>query len=273
MKTRNNIDKIILILTLPIVILMTINSLIGLFTPGIYNETDSWLSQCTAQDISNLVFIAPVLLISALLSARGFRVSRFIWGGSILANIYSFLLYGFSIHQNRMFLIYCAILGLSVYAAVVFFADLNGRDYVSWFNDKLPIKKTSILLVSCGIFFAILWLSEIIPAMINNAPPAATTDYGLPVNPVHTIDISFTIPFLLISGIALLLKKEIALILAPTALILLTAVNINIFAYMTTSVVRGNSGNIPLVIFFSVLSVLSSIFSIFMLAKIKNSKL
>ena len=82
-------DKNFLYFTIPIVILMAICSAIGIWHQNLYfRETADWLAQCVGQDISNLFFVAPILLVSALYAAKGNRTAKIIWIGAMITNIY-----------------------------------------------------------------------------------------------------------------------------------------------------------------------------------------
>ncbi len=63
--------RAILYFTLATVILMAITSLGGLFYHNTYSrETALWIAQAAGQDVINLAFIVPVLLVSAIVARR-----------------------------------------------------------------------------------------------------------------------------------------------------------------------------------------------------------
>ena len=67
------------------------------------------------QDCANLP-VAGVLLWSALLLRRGSGRALFIWLGCLLYFVYTFTIFAFSVHFNRIFLAYVAVLRASFHA-------------------------------------------------------------------------------------------------------------------------------------------------------------
>src|SRR5688572_782411 len=113
--------RIIWLLTIPLFAGVVVSSLMGLYTPSFYNqETVNWEIQCRGQDIVDLFIVAPVLLISALLAARGIKIAFLVWAGTNLYLAYTFLIFSFAVHFNNLFLIYCLNLGLAVYSLLFF---------------------------------------------------------------------------------------------------------------------------------------------------------
>ena len=116
-------DKNILYFTIPIVILIIICSGTGIWYDKLYfRETVGWLSQCVGQDISNLFFVSPILLVSAFYASKGNKIAKIIWIGTMMINIYTYVIYSFGVHFNFLFHVYCLILGLSIFSALIFFS-------------------------------------------------------------------------------------------------------------------------------------------------------
>jgi len=197
MKTFSN-SKFILAWSLPIALLVIIASLFGLFDPAIYaKETANWAMQAKGQDIGNLIAVV-MLLISGLLFSRGSYRSGLVWLGTLLYLVYAYIVYAVAVHLNALFLVYVAVLGLSSYAIVF---TINGlRTY------GLKPPRTSILrlagytLGAIGVLFTLLWLSELIPALLAGEVPRTITEAGLWVNPIHVIDLAIVLPAFIITS-------------------------------------------------------------------------
>jgi hypothetical protein len=103
-------------LTLPLAGLGFLASVLGILVDGVYrNETDIWAAQATGQDIANLVAF-PVLVALALVARRGSLRAYLACTGLLSYSAYTYALYAFDIRFGRLFLVYVAIYGLSVYA-------------------------------------------------------------------------------------------------------------------------------------------------------------
>src|SRR6185295_17406390 len=98
---------------------MAVASAAGVFLPDIYaHETASWAAQGVGQDIVNLLVVFPAVLVSAYLMARGSVRGLLVWLGLLIYVIYSYVLYAFFVHFNRLFLVYVSVLGLAFWAFV-----------------------------------------------------------------------------------------------------------------------------------------------------------
>ncbi|HEY5690672.1 MAG TPA: hypothetical protein VIS49_04365 [Cyclobacteriaceae bacterium] len=115
------IDKVILTLSLPLAVLIILVSCAALIIPDLYSaETVNWQSQTIGQDLVDLILVAPILLVTSIFVARNEKIVMLVWGGILLYIIYTYLLYCFEVHFNRLFIIYCICLGLSFYAFIYF---------------------------------------------------------------------------------------------------------------------------------------------------------
>ncbi len=257
--TSDNQNKIILFLSLPIAILVTIVSYTGLFFPDTYaKETANWAAQAVAQDIIDLFLIIPFLLISSWLGFKKNRIALLLWSGVLIYLIYTFVIYCFAVHFNQLFIVYCLVLGLSFYAFLYFLLSQIKEPIASWYSEKIPVKTVGIFLMILSGLFYLLWLSEIIPAIFSNTSPATIIETGLLVNPVHALDLSVVLPGFMIVGILLLKKNPLGLLLAPAVLTFCILMDITIGTLMIVMNMRGIETDLSL----TVIMVLLALFTL-----------
>ena len=72
-----------------------------------------------------------------------------------------------------------------------------------------------------AVFFALLWLSEIVPDLLAGRPSTSAATYDVPTNPVHVLDLALFIPAVFTSGLLLLRRHRIGYASAPGSLIFL----------------------------------------------------
>ena len=251
----------ILNFTLPIVILMVITSSIGIWYQKIYiGETTAWLSQSVGQDIANLFFMVPVLLISSILASKNYRRAKLIWAGAMVTNIYAFAIYCFALHFNFLFLAYCAVLGLSVYSLLYFGRNHFKEDFAGWFSQKVPTKSIGVFLIVIAGLFLTLWLSIDIPATINNKASQEIVKNGLMINPVHVLDYSFYLPLTIISGILIIKKKSPGYFLAPVVLVFSICTNVNIISLTVVGYYKNVVETLNLVFIFLLITLICLLF-------------
>ncbi len=209
--------------------LIVVVSLVGLFTPGFYGtETPNWRAQSVGQDFIDLFLIAPCLLITSILKYRGNKIAQMLWGGVVLYLTYTFAVYCFDVHFNKLFIIYCVILGLSFYSSIGFLLFQKKDNPEILFKKNAAATTTGIYFILIGVLFCILWLMDIVPAIIHNYTPKTLLDAGLATNPVHVLDLSVFLPAIFLTGVFLLRKNNMANTIAPSLLMFFVLMDITI---------------------------------------------
>lgn len=221
-------------------VLVAITSVAAILNPDTYSrETLAWRVQVEIQDWFDLLVLTPFLIGSALLAKRGSRTGTFVLGGSLMYAAYNMAIYAFAVHFNRFFIAYCVSLGLSVLALVLLFARWKPDQARDWFRPEGGRKFPAVVLVVLGLAFLGLWLSELVPASIRNAPSQTLVDVGLPTNPVHALDLSVTLPLLIFAGVALWQGRPSGYLLAPMVLVFAVMTDASIIAIILYSNANG----------------------------------
>jgi hypothetical protein len=244
-----------LFFTISLALLVIVTSLGGLFLGNLYSrEIAPWVAQCFGQDIIDLLIIVPTLLISASSMRKGIRPALFVWLGTTAYLIYTFIIYCFAVHFNSFFLVYCAVLGLSVYATITTVAAMNFAELQVWFDEKRSVRLASGFLFMLAVVFALLWLREIIPAMIHHEIPQGTKEAGLLTNPVHVLDLSIVLPGFVIASILLRRRHRVGYLLAPVLLVFAALMSATIGGLMIVMVLKGITASFGLISVFALLT-------------------
>jgi hypothetical protein len=271
MKERSERQNYFLIFTLPIVLLILVCSGTGILQPDFYGkETSDWIAQCMGQDFSNVFYVAPILLITSFLSSKGDRIAKIIWAGTMITNIYTYILYCFDVHFNGLFHFYCMILCLSVYSFLFFCSKHFSLDFTTWFERTAPVKAVGSFLLFIAAAFYFLWLLQSLPAAITGGVPAGVAADALPTNPVHVLDYSFFLPLVVISGVLIFRKKRLGYFLAPMMLVFGLITNGNIISLTLVTMARSGTNALPLVCAFTVFSLTDLLFLTVYLRKAKR---
>ena len=102
-------------------------------------------------------------------------------------------------------------------------------------------------ILRTGVLFALLWLSEIIPATISEQAPPSLETAGLIVNPIHVIDLAAVLPGMIVIGALALRGNETGLFLIVPTLVFSVLMGASIIAAMALIVGRNTSGLVPMV--------------------------
>jgi hypothetical protein len=227
-------------LSIVAVLLAIAGNIISLFIPSIYADlTPVFFPQAIAQDIASLVFVSPAWLILAILAIRGSLRAYLLWLGVLTFTVYNYVIYTFSVPFGPLFLLWVAVLGLSLYALIGGVVSIDHKTVKSSFKGQRVITFVAWFLMIVAILFALLWLSEDIPALLSGKTPQSVIDMAIPTNPVHILDLGFFLPAVIITGTMLLKQKPISYTLAPAFIVFLVLTGIPILITPIIQSIRG----------------------------------
>ncbi len=222
-------------LTVPIAALLAIAAASGVFIKGIYRDTPYFVAQAVGQDLISLTVVLPFLIITATLTRRGSRRARLLWLGALVYLVYTYTIAAFEVNFNRLFLVYVALLGCSLYALIGGLLTADMAQTRTCFTEKTPVKAVSIYLAVLVVLFYSLWLKEIIQALITGEIPQSIRDNGTPTNAVHVLDLAWILPACGITAVRLWRKEALGYTLAGailTFVVLLILAILSMVLYM-----------------------------------------
>ena len=250
--------RTIIVLSWLIAPLLAAASACGLLVPATYaREVPYYAVQGLGQDAFDLFVVLPALLLCLQGLKRGWRPAWHIWGGLILYLIYTFVIYTFSLYFNILFLVYCAILGLSVYAALVFFTGLRPETLLDAYGPKARVKVPAMLLLVIAAMFCMIWLQEDIPALLSGQLPPSVKAQGLRTNAVHILDLALVLPGMVITAVALLRRKAIGFVFAPTLVLFSATMALSIAALALAMKLKAQTADWGVTVMFCVLALVS----------------
>jgi hypothetical protein len=268
---RNGHLKLITILTIILAISLTVVSYFGAFVPTTYErEVASLAAQGVGQDLVDLFFVVPMLLIALLFMYKNKKSAYLIFSGTVFYVLYSFFVYCFGVHFNNLFLLYCLTLGTSLYLFISVIVRISDMEIQIWFSDKLPVKSIGVFFIVIALMFYTLWLKDVVPAILNHTIPASVSDYNLLVNPVHVLDIAIALPGLIVTAVLLFRKNRFGLLFTPIFLVFIIILTIALAAMVIVVQQRGISNEGSVAGIFIFLAMISSVFLGLFLRRLKN---
>lgn len=206
---------------------------------GIYGrETAAFVDQAIAQDLVNLSLAAPATLLLAWLAWRGSLRASLLWTGVLTFTVYNYVIYTMSIHVGPLYLAWVAVLGLTFWSLVGGLRALRPTTVAARLAGA-PYRVVGWYLVVVAAAFTMLWISDIVPAMVDGRVPQGAVDLGLPSSPVHVLDLAFFLPATIAIGRLVLLRRSIGLMLAPAAIVFLVMTGLPILVTPLVTLARG----------------------------------
>ena len=266
--------NVFLLLSVLLTVFIVIVSYAGLYIPDTYiNETVNWRAQALGQDMIDLILIVPLLLVTSWLAYKNNLIAYLLWGGIIIYIIYTFVLFSFAVHFNYLFVIYCLTLGLAFYTFLYFLFFQINKPISNLIVEKIPAKTIGFFLIILSGLFYLLWLSEILSAIINKTFPASITEAGLITNPVHVLDLSVVLPGLMIVAILLLKRNPLGLVLVPAALTFCLLMDITIGVLIVVTRSKGINTVLLFIVLMSVLALITLVLLVWYLQSFKQKKI
>ena len=263
--------KILRILTILLAFSLVLVSVAGAFFPETYErDSASMAAQGAGQDLVDLFLGVPLLVLTFIYAAKGNRLARLVYAGILFYILYSFVIYCFGVHFNRLFLLYCCTLTLSLYAFILVMNGFGQEDVAGWF-DHAPTRAVSVYIFFVALVFYGLWLKSIVPAIISNSVPVEVTENDFLVNPVHVIDLAFALPGLILGSVLLWRKKAMGYVLASVALVFMVFLTIALTAMVVMLALREINEDYTVAMVFGILSVSSLLFSILLFRKLRSA--
>lgn len=209
--------------------------------PWVYGrETAPMVNQAIAQDAVNLVIVAPAIVITALLAGRGSVRARLVWLGLLAFTAYNYVIYTIAVHVGPLYLLWIAVLGLAAYALIGAGISISAGPIPAASRDRIRFAGW-FQIVAAGLI-GLLWLRDIVSAMIAGRTPSSAAELRLPSNPVHVLDLALFLPAVMVSGIQLLRRHPLAYRTTPAALVFIAATGLPALA---TPVLAGARGLTP----------------------------
>lgn len=267
-------EKIVPVLSLPLAAFIIIASATGLLTPGFYaKETRPWAIQSTGQDAIDLFFIAPLLMAVTILVYQKNKTALPIWAGVNLYLAYTFAIYCFDVHFNRLFLFYCFCLGLSAFSFLYFLIVLKKESPGYNVRQKTPLRFIGIYFIIISVLFYLLWLADIFPSLLYNKIPDKLVETGLITNPVEILDLSLILPCVFTTGILLLNGKSMGFVLTPVLLSFIILMDVTLSVMNLTAYLKGMSTDTSIAFVMGMLAIFSIVLLIIFFINITSRNL
>jgi hypothetical protein len=261
-----------LVLSAPLALLVLVATVAGFLVPGLYRDSPTWVLQAHAQDLVTLVVGVPLLGVSALLASRGSMRGYLLWIGALGYLIYCYVISAFDVQHNSLFLVYVAILGLSIYSVILAVAGVDPRAVARSFEERTPVHLVGWFLIGVCALAALLWLTDEVPATISGQVPASLLGSGLATNPVHVLDLAVVLPGGIVTGLLLMRRQPLGYIFGGYYLVKFATIGLGILAINLFTLVDGQAIDIVPAAIFAVVTVASIVLAWLYLRNVRPAR-
>ena len=161
---------LIYILSFLIAILMAVASVLGLMYRTIIYPTDELFRTFVPNDIVNLFIGLPILFGSMWLARRGKLIGLLSWPGALFFVLYNYLVYTFAMPLNVVFLLYLALVMMSVYTLISLVARIDKKAVQLRLSGAVSERVAGGILVGFGLLFFLQVIVVIVTALTTQTP-------------------------------------------------------------------------------------------------------
>jgi hypothetical protein len=218
-------------------LLLAVAAGVGLFVPGIYKANTAFAAAAfRGTDLVSLVVALPVLAGSLWMARRGSRRALLVWLGVLAYVAYTYS-YSFAIAWNRLFLVYVALLSLSVFTLVRALTALDATQLAAQFTDHTPVRTVSTFLWVIGGMLGVIELAQVVPALLAGDVPEVVVKSGHPTGVIYILDLGLVVPVMVLAGGWLRARRPWGYVAAAILLVKGIAVGLgllssNLFGYL-----------------------------------------
>jgi len=167
-----------------------------------------------------LVAAVPVLLAAMWAASRGSARAVIAWLGAAGYLLYNAIMFVFATPFNRLFLIYIAMLSLSIWTVIAVLAQLDRAALQRHFRPAMPVRAIAVYVWVVVVLNLVAWLLAIVPALFAKTPADLLSGTGLTTNPVYVQDLAFWLLLMAVAGVWLWRRQTWGYIVAGAVLTL-----------------------------------------------------
>jgi hypothetical protein len=234
-----------------IAVLLAIAAGSGLFFSGIYDPyvKGQMFPMLLGQDTVSLLSI-PILLNAIFLTRRKAVFGPVLWSGILLYVTYAYALLAFGAVYTCWFLLYIALMGLSVYSTIFLASTIDLEIYREKLAASGSVKAKGIYLISLGTVVGIVWILILLRTMIASQPIVG-------INTVYVLDLTILLPACILVGIQQLRHMAWSYFLAEVLLVKAVTLGLAIILGNLFAIASGWPVNIGLFGMFALFTVMA----------------
>ena len=171
-----------------------------LLHPALLSGPEVMIGSARGTALVLLVVTLPLMLLAMHATTRGSARGLVLWAGAVAHLAYQAVMFCFATPLNSLFLLYAAMLGLSVWSGAVLVARSDLRALASRFT-RAPVRLAAGVLAVVAVLNALAWLARIVPTIGSDDPTSILDGSGLTTNPVILQDLALWVPLALVAAV------------------------------------------------------------------------
>jgi hypothetical protein len=186
---------------------------------GLYKyDSVGAVPQEIGQDLVTLCIGIPLLVIASIMAGRGLLRGKVLLAGTLGYFLYTYTSMSMLAAYNELFLVYVALMSLSLFGFVMSIASIDVAILPAHFTSKFPRRAVGGFALFLGAMLLLLWLKLIVPALLAGTSPVGLDSYTTLV--IQALDLGFITPAAILTGVLLLRRVALGYLLSSVVLVL-----------------------------------------------------
>lgn len=230
-------------MSIVVALLMLVCAGASLVMKGVYRDNAFLVSIWRGNDLVTIAVALPLLVVSMLLARRGSLQGLLMWYAMLWFTCYNYTYYLFGAAFNAFFLLYAALVTVSMWALVFGLAGLNVDAIASRFKQSTPVKSVAgyMLFVAAGL--TIVYIIQCVLFITQGKIPDILTLTGHPTSIVFALDLTLVVSFFIVAAVFLWQRKPWGYAMA---VILNAKGAVYTLVLAVASLTSGNTAELPL---------------------------
>ncbi|WP_121819512.1 MULTISPECIES: hypothetical protein [Halostella] len=239
-----------------IVVLTVLATIVGLFVPGFYRDAPSLLPQLYGQDLLTLSVAVPAYIVALYYAARESLRGYVAWLGLSGYLLYTYASYAFMTAFNELYLVYTALLWLTLFAFVGGLVYLDAAALKRAVGD-IAVRPYVAFQLLLAVLITGLWLSEVLPATLSGTVPSSVAEAGLPTSVIYSFDLGIIVPAFVLTAYWLWERRPWGYAFTAVLLVKVATLGGAVLAMAATMIRDGQPVPLPQIVIFGALTLAS----------------
>lgn len=171
------------------------------FAPGLLRGPAVMNGSARGTALVVLFVAVPALVLSMVATSRGSARAVIAWLGAAAYITYNSVLFLFATPFNELFLLYEAMLALSLWSMVAVLHAIDVPSFAARYSSRLPARAIAAYMLAIAGLNGLVWLAKVVPALMSGGTPSFLDGTALPTNPVFVQDLAVWLPLMAVAGI------------------------------------------------------------------------
>jgi hypothetical protein len=236
---------------------------------GLYKfDSVSGASQEIGQDLVTLFIGIPLLVVASILALRGSIRGKVLLAGTLGYFLYTYTSMAMMTAYNQFFLVYVALMSLSLFAFVPALMELHASDLPAHLSAGFPRRIIAGYSIFIGMVLILLWTGLVVPSLLAGTTPNGLDGYSTMV--IQAMDLGLLAPTAIMTGVLLFRKSPYGYLFSSAVLVLGFTLGAALLAMGFGQVLAGAQVDPVALVMFAILAITDMVLTVLLFRSIVN---